>query len=147
MSSLKKSSITKQNNQAPDMYIDIGIKCPSAMKIWLPHLEEPMKAKEVIKTYPDFAAWFDGTSKENTLHFYYTINKTEFSLEFIDVESEEEVAELLGVVITEIEVNDDEEPVATKGLSEEDIKDFRQHINDIRKGLDAIKQEESDEQH
>jgi hypothetical protein len=122
------------------MYIDIGIKCPLTMKIWLPHLEEPMKAKEVIKTYPDFAAWFDGTGKENTLQFYYTINKTEFSLEFIDVEAEEEVAELLGVTITEIEMHDDEEVIAKEGLNEEDVAEFRQHINDIRKGLDAIKQ-------
>ena len=131
---------------AESMYIDIGIKCPPTMKIWLPHLEEPMKAKDVIKTYPDFAAWFDGTGKENTLQFYYTINKAEFCLEFIDVDAEEEVAELLGVTITEIEVRDDEEPVATQGLTEEDVAEFRQHINDIRKGLDAIRQGEENQE-
>jgi hypothetical protein len=126
------------------MYIDIGIKCPDGMKIWLPHLEEPMKARDIIKTYPDFAAWFDGEARENTLSFYYKVNKADYSLEFIDIEAEEEVAELLGVTITEIEVKDEEELVATEGLTEEEINAFREHINDIRKGLDAIKQEVSD---
>ena len=120
------------------MYIDIGVECPSAIKIWLPHLEEPMKAKKVITEFPEFAAMFDGSGKENTLLFYYRVNKEEYCLDFIDEDAEEEVAELMGVTITEIDIKDDEEPVAKDGLTKEDIDMFRAHINDIRQGLDAI---------
>ncbi len=120
------------------MYIDISLKCPGSMRIWLPHLEEPLKAKKVAKEYPEFAAMFDGSAKENTLLFYYRVNKTEYCLDFIDEEAEEEVAELMGVNIPEIVIKDDEEPVAKNALTKEDIGMFRSYIDDIRKGLDLI---------
>jgi hypothetical protein len=125
------------------MYLDSKTECPKNLQIWLPHLAEPISARKVEKKYPEFAALFDGQSQENTLFFYYKINKVEGSLEFIDEDAEEEVAELLGVTITEIELanEDAEEPSKpiSRVLSEEEISDFRNHINDIREGLDAIK--------
>ncbi len=122
------------------MYLDTGIECPDTICIWLPHLEEPMKAKRVVTEYPEFAAIFDGSAKENTLLFYYCVNKEEYSLDFIDEDAEEEVAELLGVTITEVEIEDDDngDQIATDGLTKEDIDAFKDHINDIRVRLDAI---------
>jgi hypothetical protein len=122
------------------MFLDTRTECPKSLKIWLPHLTEPISARKVEKKYPEFAALFDGKAKENTLFFYYKINKEEQCLDFIDEEAEEEVAELLGVTITEIELEDEEEakPIS-RSLSEQEINDFRSHINDIRHGLDAIR--------
>jgi hypothetical protein len=115
------------------IYIDIGVECPSNLNIWLPHLEEPMKAEKIAIAYPELAAIFDGTAKENTLLFYYCLNETEACLDFIDNDAEEEVAELIGVSITEVDIKDDGEE-----LTKEDIDMFRDHINDIREGLDTI---------
>lgn len=126
------------------MHLDTRTECPKSLKIWLPHLSEPLSARKVEKKYPEFAALFDGKSQENTLFFYYKINKLEQCLDFIDEDAEEEVAELLGVTITEIEVVDEDAEEASKPisrvLSEEEISEFRSHINDIREGLDKIRQ-------
>ena len=128
------------------MYLNTRTECPKTLKIWLPHLEEPMSARKVEKKYPEFAALFDGKANENTLFFYYKINKDEQCLEFIDEDAEEEVAELLGVTITEIELeNEEEDAPISRSLSEQEINEFRSHINDIREGLDAIRVSALDE--
>jgi len=122
------------------MFLDAQTECPKSLKIWLPHLEEPISARKVEKKYPEFAALFDGKASENTLFFYYKINKEEQCLDFIDEDAEEEVAELLGVAITEIELeNEEEDKPISRSLSEQEINEFRSHINDIRQGLDAIR--------
>jgi hypothetical protein len=122
------------------MFLDTKTECPKSLKMWLPHLEEPMSARKVEKKYPEFAGLFDGKAQENTLLFYYKINKEEQCLDFIDEDAEEEVAELLGVTITEIQLEDEEDakPIS-RSLSQEEINEFRNHINDIRQGLDAIR--------
>jgi hypothetical protein len=53
------------------MHLDTRTECPKTLKLWLPHLEEPISARKVEKKYPEFAALFDGKSQENTLFFYY----------------------------------------------------------------------------
>jgi hypothetical protein len=135
------------------IYIDIGVECPANLNIWLPHLEEPMKADKIAIAYPELAAIFDGTAKENTLLFYYCLHETEAYLDFIDAEAEEEVAELMGISITEVEIKEDggeltegeltkgelTEGELTKGeLTKEDIDMFRADINNIRQELDAV---------
>jgi hypothetical protein len=125
------------------MHLDIRTPCPSLLKIWLPHLETPISAKKVAHQFPEFAALFDGKATENTLLFYYKLNIAEQCLDFIDEDAEEEVAELLGVTITEIEmINEDTQagdfPEA-RDLTQKEIDEFKEHINDIRQGLDTIK--------
>jgi hypothetical protein len=127
------------------MHLNIETICPNSLKIWLPHLDEPIAAKKLAKEYPEFAALFDGKSTENTLFFYYKLNTQEQCLDFIDEDAEEEVAELLGVAITEFELADEEAfagELESKELTDEDVAAFREHINDIRNGLDAIRNKE-----
>ena len=117
------------------LYLDIDVKCPQTMKVRLPHLAEPINVTEAV---PEFALIFDGASKENTLLFYYKINKEEDCLDFIDDDAEEEVAELLGVTITELDIDDNDSPIADGELTQEDTNMFRNYLSTVREGLDKI---------
>lgn len=112
------------------MYFDTETKVSSKALFMMPHKEEPMSAKEIKKEFPDFAKEFDGSARECTLSFYYKYNKQEGVFEFLDIDSEEEVAELLGVQLLVKEQT--EEKVEEKSLTEEQVNEFRKHIEEIR---------------
>lgn len=122
--------------QEVSMYVDVDIKCPKYVKIYMPHLEEPIYISRVIKKYVKFAKLFDGKSKENTLSYYYKFNKNESVLEFIDEDMESEVAELLGVNIIEKEIIDEEvalEEAAKKNtLTDDQVIDFKRQLDEVR---------------
>ena len=127
------------------MYLSIGRKCPLGALFYLPHKEEPFTAKKIIRRFPEFAKLFDGESIENTLTFYYKKDKESGVYTPLDLEAEEEVAELLGVKIKEFVIKDedadDRDDDELRPLDENDIKKFKLHLNDIREGIDWLNKE------
>jgi hypothetical protein len=122
--------------QEVSMYVDVDLKCPKYVKIYMPHLEEPIYISRVIKKYVKFAKLFDGKSKENTLSYYYKYNKNESVLEFIDEDMESEVAEILGVSILEKEIIDEEAALeqASKqnALTADQVSAFKEQLDEVR---------------
>lgn len=96
-----------------------------------------MTAKKIIKKFPEFAKLFDGQAEENTLKFYYKKSKETGVYEFIDLDAEEEVAELMGVKIKTFSFKDEEsmEESEKKALDKTDIDNFKTHMADIRTGI------------
>ena len=96
-----------------------------------------MTVREIEKEYPDFARLFDGQSEENTILFYWKRNKEKI-YEFREAEDEEEVAELMGVECL-VEEEPDSEPekmdLIGEALGEEEMNDFKSHMDDIKRGL------------
>jgi hypothetical protein len=122
------------------MYLSVGRRCPTHALFDLPHKDEPMSAKAIQKRYPKFADIFDGQSLENTLSFYYKKNKETGVYGFIDEEAEAEVAELLGVKVkvfkdTSIE---EEEEATSAAMTTKDVGTFKEHMEDIRSGIDWL---------
>jgi hypothetical protein len=113
------------------MYLAINQRCPLGLSFAVPHKPEPMTAKRIIKKFPHFAKIFDGQGEENTLRFYYKKSKETGIYEFIDLDAEEEVAELMGVKIKTFDIKDE----IDKPLDEKDVENFREHMSDIRNGL------------
>lgn len=111
----------------------------------VPHRSVPWSANKICRRYPKFAALFDGKGVENTLSFYYKKDKTTDIYQFIDVDAEEEVAELMGVkILVKKELN--EEDIPTESMNESQLQTFKEHMADIRTGLmwlKDIKQESS----
>ena len=118
------------------MYLAMGKYCPKATFFDVPHQEEPMSAKEILKLFPNFAKEMDGSAVENCLSFFYKKDKERNVYAFIDVESEEEVAELMGVEL--YDESKGEGPTINSPLTDEQQKEFREHIQDIRDGLKKI---------
>lgn len=96
-----------------------------------------MKARRIARKFPKFAAEFDGSAAECTLSWYYRLNKAEGIFEFKDSEAEDEVADLLGVSLAEEELID-EDSTGGKPLTEEERAAVREHLADIRCGLDFL---------
>ncbi len=115
------------------MYLDIGKKCPTSALFCVPHKTEPMTLKEIKQKFPDFIGLFDGEAKENTLSFYWKWNKHEKVFEFIDTDAEDEVAELMGVEITEFA--DQEENLESRQLSTDEIHEFKEQIKEMQELL------------
>ena len=122
--------------QEVSMYVDVDVQCPKYVKIYMPHLEEPIYISRVIKKYVKFASLFDGKAKENTLSYYYKFNKNESVLEFIDEEMESEVAKLLGVSIIEKEIIDEdvamEEAAKKNTLTADQVAAFKNQLDEVR---------------
>ncbi len=89
-----------------------------------------MKAKTIIKKFPQFAKLFDGLAEENTLCFYYKKVKDSESYAFIDIDAEEEVAELMGVKICEVEEVDDDD-IDKPVLTSTQLDSYKEFMNDI----------------
>jgi len=123
------------------MYLALRQKCPLGEFFDMPHRPEPMTAKKIIKKFPKFAQIFDGQSEENTLKFYYKKSKERDVYEFIDLEAEEEVAELMDVKIKEFNVKDEDEldDQEKRSLDKDDIENFKTHMADIRTGIMWLK--------
>jgi len=118
------------------MYLEIGRVCPRGAYFNVPHKDDPMSAKMIIKKYPAFAAIFDGSCLENTLSFYYKRNKVTTLYEFIDEDCEADVAELMGVKVKTFHDHcEEEDDVSEAPLNEKQVASFREHITDIRTGL------------
>ncbi len=117
------------------MFLSIGKDCKGKEYFDVPHLEKPISSRRIIKNYPNFAKIFDGQSVENTLSFYYKKNKLTNVYELIDEDAEIEVAELLGVEIKSFDI-EDEDVSKSKGLSEEQIKDFKEQLKEIKGALE-----------
>jgi hypothetical protein len=128
--------------QEISMYLDIDMKCPKCVKVYMPHLDEPIYISRVMKKYVKFAKIFDGKAKENTLSYYYKFNRNESVLEFIDEEMETEVADLLGVQLTSTQVVDEEaameEASAKNRLTDEQVHDFKKQLEEMRESIHGL---------
>jgi hypothetical protein len=120
------------------MYLSVGRLCNPKALFDVPHKSEPMTAKRIQRKFPTFAAIFDGKGEENTLGFYYKKNKLRDVYEFLDVEAEEEVAELLGVKVL-VEAVVDEEDIEKEALTPDQLEEFKEHMEDIRVGKEWLK--------
>lgn len=126
------------------MYLAVNVKCPLGIYFDVPHKEQPMSARKIIKRYPAFAKLFDGKSVENTLGFYYKKDKETGVHGFIDLDAEEEVADLLGVKILEFDVkNEDEIEENPDRMNISQIETFKSHMSDIQEGLEWLKKSSS----
>lgn len=120
------------------MYIEIRRKCKPNMKFDVPHKDSPMTFKELTKDFPNFVELFDGESIENTMGFYWKLNKHTSVYEFLDSESEEEVAELMGVKLCDDTVDDDEEKIAEqRQLTEDEIREFKEELLFVKSALET----------
>ena len=118
------------------MYFNVGVVCKDSALFMFPNREKPIKAKKIIKKYPEFAREFDGSAAECCLSWYYKFNKAEGIFEFKDPECEDEVAEMLGVEVSEFVIKDEDSAESSASrLSEKEIEDVRDYIADIRLGL------------
>jgi hypothetical protein len=108
------------------------------MKFDVPHKDSPMTFKELTKDFPNFVELFDGESIENTMGFYWKLNKHTSVYEFLDSESEEEVAELMGVKLCDDTVDDDEEKIAEqRQLTEDEIREFKEELLFVKSALET----------
>jgi hypothetical protein len=117
------------------MYLEIGRPCKSGILFDVPHKAEPMTFKQLAKDFPNFVKVFDGQSVENTLCFYWKRNKQTNVYEFIDADSEEEVAGLMGVQF--YEGGDDEELPKQEALTQDDIKFFKEELQFVNQALET----------
>lgn len=125
------------------MFISVNVQCPDNILFYVPHREKPMKAKHICKKFPQFAKEMDGSSEECTLLYYYIFNKTEQVFEFKDPESEDEVAELMGVYLdNEIIIDEEVSSGSAKSLSKEEINQVHDYLKDIRTGLEYLKKKD-----
>ena len=124
------------------MFLDLGIKAPDNLRLCVPFREKPMKVKHIRKKFPEFAAMFDGTSKECCLVYYWKKTKIrdeygneETLYEFVDEEAEDEVAELMGVTVEMTEILDEDSSRSQEALNTKQIAEFQEHIADIRANI------------
>jgi hypothetical protein len=115
------------------MYLEIGRPCKSTTLFDVPHKGEPMTFKQLSKDFPDFVKIFDGQSHENTMGFYWKLNKQTKVYEFIDADSEEEVVELMGVELYD-GAEEDKSP-EQKALTEDEINFFKEELNFVNEAL------------
>jgi hypothetical protein len=121
------------------MFFHVGIPCKGSWLFTVPHRTKPMKARHIARRYPKFAAEFDGSAEECCLAWYYKLNKAEGVFEFKDSDAEDEVAELLGVTLCSEEWIDENSTGSTaRALTEEERAAVREHLADIRHGLDVL---------
>jgi hypothetical protein len=118
------------------MFLEIGRPCKAAMKFDVPHKGEPMTFKQLAKEFPDFVKLFDGQAIENTMGFYWKRNKQSGVYEFIDADSEEEVAELMGVQLFEGEEDDGEEK-PQDALTQDEITFFKEELQYVNHALET----------
>jgi len=119
-------------------FFDIGIPCQDHWLFDVPHLSEPIKYKRLARKFPAFVAEFDGSTSDCFLSFYYKLNKERGVFEFKSAEDEDEVADLLGVSVKITEIENEEKEPETKTLTKEEVAEFREHMKDIRQGLEEL---------
>jgi hypothetical protein len=94
-----------------------------------------MKFKQLQKEFPEFVAMFDGKSVENTMSFYWKRNKQSGVYEFLDADSEDEVAELMGVELCAEAEEDEEAGAEQRQLSTDEIAFFKEELSFVRSAL------------
>ncbi len=118
------------------MFLEIGRPCKNSVLFDVPHKPDPMTFKQLSKDFPEFVKMFDGQSHENTMGFYWKLNKQTKVYEFIDADSEEEVAELMGVQFYE-GGGEEDEPPKQNALTEDDIKFFKEELMFVNQALET----------
>ena len=119
------------------IFLDVRVPASRNLLFDVPHKSEPMKVSRIIKELPDFAKIMDGESKENTMLFYWKLNKQTGIYEFISEEDEDEVVELMGVNLCKEVYEEEVDPDApiNRPLNNEELKRHQENLDDIREGL------------
>jgi hypothetical protein len=130
------------------MYLDIGVRAAKGTYFRVPHKQLPMTMKEIEKELPNFAKEMDGSAKECTLRYFYKKDKESGIYEFIDIDSEEEVAEIMGVAIIEVaeedEMDSDGELIKTTALTDQQLARHKENLAEIKRGLQMFDDSSSD---
>ena len=128
----------------PRVFLTTTQAAPCNLKICLPHLPLPISIRRFATEFPDFAATFDGMNEESTLLWYWKVNVAEGVLEFKSPDDEDEVAQHLHVAVPCVAAEDeaggsgDGVVAATGPLTAEQRQEVKEHIADIRKGLECV---------
>ena len=115
------------------MFLSRGRPAPKGLLFDVPHKKEPMTVKEIEKAFPEFAKLMDGNGEENTLLFYYKKNKETAHYVFQDCDSEEDIAEMMGVEIGLF--SNEEEVLSMEALTKTQIETHKENLAMIREGL------------
>jgi hypothetical protein len=121
------------------MYLKPKTKCPPTALFDVPHKAEPVTAKYLMKKFPAFANEMDGCGEERCLTYFWQRNKETKVYEFIDEDAEEEVREILGVKLFDEQKEKEKARQKylqeTRGLTEEEIKEFKEELAYVRQQL------------
>ncbi len=121
------------------MYLSRKEKCSPRALFDVPHKPEPMTAAQIEKKFPDFAKEMNGSSEDCCLLYFWQRNKETKVYEFIDMEAEEEVAEILGVEVYDEELQARKKErlymQQVRALTEQEIKDFKEELDLVRRDL------------
>lgn len=114
------------------MYLSRKQICHPNTLFDVPHKPDPMSAKQIAKKFPEFAKEMNGAGEDQCLTYFWKANKETKVYEFIDQESEEEVAELFGVELyneEEAKKKEEEEyKQKTRALTEDEIRTFKEEL-------------------
>lgn len=140
-----ESLLKKPVEDAKWMHLDIGRKAFLKMKLRVPHQDKPMTVQQMEKTFPEFAKMLDGDAQENTIKFFWKLDKTSGIYEFIGPDEEDEVAEELGVELQVVEEEPDEEFGELKGeaLSAEAQAEFHAEMKEMRVAITSFLEKNS----
>ncbi len=122
------------------MFYAPGVPCNENWRFRVPHREKPMKAKHLKRKFSSFTEQFDGSTEDACLSWYWKLDKATGIFEFKDPDAEEEVADEMGVKVSEGEYVDEDSTGSTKALTAEEIEAVHEHIRDIRTGLQKLKE-------
>lgn len=110
------------------MYLDRKTRCKSDALFDVPHKDEPMTAKRIMKKFPEFAKEMDGTSEDRCLSYFWKRNKETKVYEFLDMDAEEEIAEWWAVELYDEEKEKEKERAKRRPLTEDEIREFKQEL-------------------
>lgn len=113
------------------MYVDRKRKCHRHDLFDVPHKDKPMTAKRIMKKFPEFAAEMDGVSEERCLSYFWKRNKETKVYEFLDMDAEEELAEIWGVELYDEEKEKAKEKAKRRLLTDEEIRQFKEELAEV----------------
>lgn len=110
------------------MYLDRKTKCKPDALFDVPHKDTPMTAKRIMRKFPEFAMEMDGAGEERCLSYFWKRNKETKVYEFLDMEAEEEIAEIWGVEVYDEEKEKQKEKAKQRALTEDEIRQFKEEL-------------------
>ena len=130
----------KYAEKARWMFLKMGEKAKASLKLRMPHQEKPLHVKKIEVLYPEFAQQIDGALADSVITFFWKYDKQSGIYEFIDADAKEEVAEMMGVENLTYTIKDEiaEENPNNRQLTEQEIKEFHEYLEDAREGLEKL---------
>jgi hypothetical protein len=118
------------------MFLKDGLPAPDKLKMAMPHLPKPISVRRAKRKFPILVEELDGSAEECTLLWFYKVQ--EGMLVFKDGDAEDEMAELLGVKVMEVEFADiDDSKGSDKAMTPEEVAAFKEMLAENREALYA----------